>query len=193
MLDMEVEVSTARMQNSPIHDDTIESGRISSTNNDMYSEYKKEKHNTPSSCPLSDQSSLLKALPDIKADKAFCCSSPKKTGSMRQLMESLPSERSLVDPNSGWTNLDSVHSSKLDWAESSKNDSMSMSTSSSSFASFGESGDDVVADSIASQAFTKLAEVPTPRAVMLKQHSLRLRRGASYRGSLSLIEETILD
>lgn len=141
-------------------------------------------------CPLDDQSSLLKPLPDIKATTGDRCG-PKKAGSMRRLLHSLPSERSM---DSGWSNLDSVHSTTLDWADSSKNDSfVSMSTSSSSFESFGESGDDVVADSLASKAFTQLKETPTPRAVMMKQHSMRLRRGSSYRGSLDLIEETNLD
>jgi hypothetical protein len=120
--------------------------------------------------------------------------------SMRKLYETTSSTRSLNhnNPDSSWYNLDSVHSAKMmdlnDDDDDKNNDSVvSMQTSSSSFASFGESGgDDVAAMVMASRAFTKLVEAPTPRSILLKQQSSRLRRGASYRGSsLALIDETM--
>ena len=73
-----------------------------------------------------------------------------------------------------------------------------------SFASFGggrstscsnddESESEIEAQVLAlSRTFQRLqehTEMPTPRTILLRQHSYRMQRGASFRGSLSLIKE----
>jgi len=127
-------------------------------------------------------------------------------------------DRSLgvLDEINSWNHLDSVHSSRVSNTlqveqllnnnnntdgSASNNDSSSknFNDSCNSFASFGGSSD---ADSddlheieaavqALSQKFQNVQEdVPTPRALLLKQQSYRMQRGASFRGSLSLIQET---
>lgn len=97
-----------------------------------------------------------------------------------------------------WSSLDSIHSrvsssAYLDDDEGSSD----FNESGTSFASFGGSDDsannDDVAATVASKQFTKLAEAPTPRQVLMKQQSYRMTRGASFRGSLSLIQESSSD
>lgn len=125
-------------------------------------------------------------------------------------MDSVHSRASVFDDFRKRKDLDSAHISLESTAgESSKKGDNNVSNSdfndsSCSFASFGMSsnnddGDDdedyqndLAAIISASKAFTGLQEEPTPRAVLMKQHSMRLNRKASYRGSLSLIQENNL-
>jgi hypothetical protein len=138
--------------------------------------------------------------------------------SRRKLFVTSESERSLDED---WSNLDSVHSrsvpmncdqekwNTLDSVHSkatstipvndyTSNSSGDLNDSSCSFASFGNSDQEATSIQEAELAtirsnFTKLEEQATPRSVLFKQQSLRLKRGASYRGSLSLIKETSND
>jgi hypothetical protein len=197
-----MEFSTRAMINASI----LETNQVQSTEQrivkkaGMLTSY----HDTSSSLLDDQRSSMLtKTLPDEMSmltsttlTKTVYCDPLRSRGtSMRQLYETAPSQRSL-NPDSAWYSMDSVHSTRMiDSNDDEKNDSslVSMNTSSSSFASFEESGDDDIATvAVASREFTQLAEAPTPRTFLLKQQSSRLRRGASYRGSsLALIDETM--
>jgi hypothetical protein len=100
-----------------------------------------------------------------------------------------------------WESMDSVHSrcstagsQYFSAGNSSAEDSFNYNDSNDSFASFGDSFNELSAGSISEikDAFTELNEKPAPprRAPQLmKSNSLRFQRGASFRGSLSLIEE----
>jgi hypothetical protein len=112
-----------------------------------------------------------------------------------------------------WNNAESVHSRAIDAAGNSDNSGMDFNDSCCSFASFGSFGSGGSSDlsspvaggnrSIgsessdaaalaASRAFKRLTAEPTPRSMLMKQHSMRLQRGMSCRGmsSLQLIEES---
>lgn len=133
-------------------------------------------------------------------------------------LDSVHSRKDVFDDLRQWQKLDSIHSRgsivavPMDGGilggtsrSSNTNNSDMNDSSNCSFASFGESfdgspsGDDdadkahLASLLLAREAFTQLQEEPTPRSVLMKQQSMRLKRGASYRGSLSLIRETNLD
>ena len=122
-------------------------------------------------------------------------------------LDSIHSRASTFDDLRQWHSLDSVHSRVSTAAEpkggligtNSRSSHSDMNDSSCSFASFGDSFDtdspsndddtgdtDVAAILSASRAFTRLQEDPTPYSVLVKQQSMRLKRGASYRGSLAM-------
>jgi hypothetical protein len=99
-----------------------------------------------------------------------------------------------------WKTMDSVHSrcSTLNSKLNSSDDSFNYNDSCASFASFNDSGSDMN-DSMneLKDAFTKMndnepvvSSLPPPRRVPLtKSSSMRFNRAASFRGTLSLIEE----
>jgi hypothetical protein len=101
-----------------------------------------------------------------------------------------------------WDSMDSVHSRASTVLCSAGNsecdDSFNYNDSGDSFASFGESFSEL-SESVSEikDAFTDLTELPKAppprRAPLMKSNSLRFTRGASFRGSLSLIDETSSD
>jgi hypothetical protein len=102
-----------------------------------------------------------------------------------------------------WDSMDSVHSrcstvasQYFSAGNSGSDDSFNYNDSNDSFASFGDSFNELSSSSITEikDGFKDLShEKPKPppprRAPLMKQNSLRFQRGASFRGSLSLIEE----
>jgi hypothetical protein len=102
-----------------------------------------------------------------------------------------------------WDSMDSVHSrastvtSQYFSAGNSGNsdDSFNYDGSNDSFASFGDSFNELSSAAVEEikDAFTDLDEKPKPppprRAPLMKQNSLRFTRGASFRGSLNCVEE----
>ena len=99
-----------------------------------------------------------------------------------------------------WNTLDSVHTCSSTNPHNNMTDlgnaSMDFNDSCCSFASFGDSSSNLSDSNNAElnlqrAAFTRLNEEPTPRRVLMKTHSLRMKRGISFRGTaLSLIEES---
>jgi hypothetical protein len=101
-----------------------------------------------------------------------------------------------------WDSMDSVHSRASTVASqyfsagnSSYDDSFNYEGSNDSFASFGDSFNELSSAAVAKikDAFTDLDEKPKPppprRAPLMKQNSLRFQRGASFRGSLNCVQE----
>lgn len=100
-----------------------------------------------------------------------------------------------------WDSMDSVHSrastvaSQYFSATNSDGDSFNYDGSNDSFASFGDSFNELSASAAQEikDAFTDLDEKPKPppprRAPLMKQNSLRFTRGSSFRGSLNCVEE----
>lgn len=107
-----------------------------------------------------------------------------------------------------WTTLDSVHSRASTIRDpvpggggsGSGSLSGSLDSSSDSFASFGASNgglegvDDLDDDLRESQAeFMKLEDAPKRNLLLSRSSSVRMKRGPSFRGTLSLISESALD
>jgi lipopolysaccharide export LptBFGC system permease protein LptF len=102
-----------------------------------------------------------------------------------------------------WDSMDSVHSrcstvtsQYFSAGNSSADDSFNYNDSGDSFASFGDSFNELSSAAVSEikDTFTELDDdkpkpPPPRRAPLMKQNSLRFTRGASFRGSLSLIEE----
>lgn len=109
-------------------------------------------------------------------------------------IDSIHSRTKEDDEKKSWDTLHSIHSKAIKECYDESN---------SSYASFGDSSSSDVGNTIEevgkppgsqlafqSRQFQSLGDVPNPRAIMMKQQSLRLQRGASYRGTLSLIDES---
>jgi hypothetical protein len=101
-----------------------------------------------------------------------------------------------------WDSMDSVHSRAstvtsqyFSAGTGNSEDSFNYDGSGDSFASFGDSFNELSSAAVEEikDAFTDLDEKPKPppprRAPMMKQNSLRFVRGASFRGSLNCVEE----
>jgi hypothetical protein len=117
--------------------------------------------------------------------------------------EKLKSGNLTVADEKTWDSMDSVHSrastvASQHFGNNDCDDSFNYNDSGDSFASFGESFSEL-SESVSEikDAFTDLTELPKPppprRAPLMKSNSLRFTRGASFRGSLSLIDETSSD
>jgi hypothetical protein len=101
-----------------------------------------------------------------------------------------------------WDSMDSVHSRAstvtsqyFSSGGGTSEDSFNYDGSGDSFASFGDSFNELSSAAVEEikDAFTDLDEKPKPlpprRAPLMKQNSLRFTRGASFRGSLNCVEE----
>lgn len=157
---------------------------------------------------MEDETSKPKELTDLGKNSGNNTGEGGDRSSSRNPLEQMEAMNaefnrsfSLTEEDKSWKNLDSVHSRQSNGAggngeHNQQNTDVNSNDSCASFASFGghssgELGDSCEDLSIQKAAFTNLKEEITPRRVLLKAQSVRLKKGVSFRNSnLTLIDES---